>query len=43
MLGDLVITMYLTHRSGYDLVSPQAQQQWQRLQAVTEGLFVRQA
>ena len=42
MLGDLVITMYLTHRSGKDPVSSQAQRQWQRLQAVTEGLFVRQ-
>lgn len=43
MLGDLVITMYLAFREGEQPISPQAQQQWERLQNVTEGLFVRQA
>jgi hypothetical protein len=43
MLGDLVITMYLTYREGGLSLSPQAAEQWRRLQELTEGLFVRQS
>jgi hypothetical protein len=43
MLGDLVITIYRTNANGDLTLSPQAKDQWQRLQALTAGLFVRQA